>query len=223
MEIKEETKVVRYIEYDGKRFYEDGKGYWLGSITDETGKPHRIRLHIYVWEKFNGAVPCGYDIHHKDHDPSNNDLDNLELIERSAHHRLHMAERDKEELRGFLSDFARPAAAEWHRSEDGRIWHEEQYKRTLADKWDEKETLTCKWCGKPFECSVLVKTRSLFCSNKCKTAYRYHAGLDNITRVCPICGKEFSVNKYSRTKTCSPECGVESAKLSKSRRRASNL
>ena len=43
------------------------------------------------------------------------------------------------------------------------------------------------------------------------------------TRVCPICGKEFSVNKYSHTKTCSPECGVESAKLSKSRRRASNL
>ena len=26
MEIKEETRVVRYIEYDGKRLYEDGNG-----------------------------------------------------------------------------------------------------------------------------------------------------------------------------------------------------
>ena len=30
MEIKEETRTVRYVEYDGKRFYEDGKGYWFG-------------------------------------------------------------------------------------------------------------------------------------------------------------------------------------------------
>ena len=76
MEIKEETRTVRYVEYDGKRFYEDSKGYWLGQEIGVDGKPHRIRLHTYVWEKHNGPVPEGYDIHHIDHDPSNNDIEN---------------------------------------------------------------------------------------------------------------------------------------------------
>jgi hypothetical protein len=42
MEIKTETKVVTYIEYDGIKFYRDGKGYWLSSHV--SGKPTGANL-----------------------------------------------------------------------------------------------------------------------------------------------------------------------------------
>lgn len=225
MEIKEEVRIIRYIEYDGIRFYEDKKGYWIGQILDEAGNPHRIRLHVYVWEKFNGPVPEGYDIHHIDHDPSNNEIENLIALPESEHHRLHIAERDPAELSKIMELYARPKAVEWHKSEQGHEWHKEQYQKTLAPYREEQITLTCQWCGREYQTSPLVRDHSRFCSNKCKTAFRYHSGVDNVERVCAVCGKTFSVNKYSRTKTCSKECGIKlmaQSKTGASRRKSSD-
>lgn len=205
-EIKEELRTIRYIEYDGIRFYEDKKGYWIGQVWDEAGKPHRVRLHVYVWEKFNGPVPEGYDIHHIDHDPSNNEIENLIALPESEHHRLHMAKRNTAELTKILETYAVPKAVEWHKSDEGKAWHREQYQKSLAPHLDERITLACQWCGKEYQVSPLMRSHSRFCSNKCKTAFRYHSGVDNVERICPVCGEAFVVNKYSRTKTCSKEC-----------------
>jgi len=41
-------------------------------------------LHRYVWEKFNGHIPPRHLILHKDGDPSNNNIDNLECISRDG-------------------------------------------------------------------------------------------------------------------------------------------
>jgi predicted XRE-type DNA-binding protein len=38
-----------------------------------------ILIHVLVWETFNGKVPKGYEINHKDMNKGNNRLDNLEL------------------------------------------------------------------------------------------------------------------------------------------------
>lgn len=215
MEIKEETRTVRYIEYDGKRFYEDGKGYWIGQEMGPDGKPHRIRLHIYVWEKHNGPVPDGYDIHHIDHDTSNNEIENLVALPRSEHHKLHMEERDKSELTNILKTLAIPKAVYWHKSEQGREWHKQQYRQTLAPKWDERITVNCEYCGKQYQISPLMKEHSRFCSNNCKSAYRRASGIDNIERICAICGKPFITNKYSKAKVCSKDC----ANISQSRKK----
>lgn len=50
-----------------------------------------VHLHVLVWERANGPRPKGNSthIHHKDHDPLNYDLDNLELLSVSDHRRLH--------------------------------------------------------------------------------------------------------------------------------------
>lgn len=204
MEIKEIVR--RYIEYDGHRFYEDKKGYWIGQILDAEGNPHRKRLHIYVWEKHNGPVPEGFHIHHIDHDTSNNDIENLIALPKSEHLKLHATSQDKEKTREILERYARPKAIEWHKSEDGGKWHKAQYEKTLGKYWDESVTLKCHYCGKEYKTSTLMRMKSRFCSNKCKTAFRYHAGLDNIERECVICGSKFTVNKYSRVKTCSKAC-----------------
>ena len=45
--------------------------------------------HVLVWEKAHGPIPPGYQVHHKDENKLNNDLDNLELLDPLTHKRLH--------------------------------------------------------------------------------------------------------------------------------------
>ena len=87
LEIQEETRVVRFIEFDGKRFYSDNRGYWVTNTKDKKGT--KKRLHVYIWEKYNGEVPEGYHVHHVDGDKSNNDISNLTLMNQSEHMRYH--------------------------------------------------------------------------------------------------------------------------------------
>lgn len=200
---------------DGIPFYQERSGYWVGQITDNNGKPHRKRLHVYVWEKANGEVPKGYDIHHIDHDKSNNTLSNLVAMSRHNHISMHMEERDKDEMRRIMNEKVRPEACKWHSSEAGREWHRQLYETTLAPSWGKNVIKKCDWCGKEYTVSAIKESRSRFCSNKCKTAFRYHSGADNVERICEYCGKTFSANRYSRTKTCSVECGRELGRLKK--------
>lgn len=67
---------------------EFGKGYLIKGYIYVNDKP----LHHLVWEKHYGKkVPKGYQIHHKDKNKTNNDINNLQLISASEHTRLHMS------------------------------------------------------------------------------------------------------------------------------------
>lgn len=70
--------------YEGFKIWYDKKGYPLIYIN---GK--EIKLHVYIWEKANGSKPTKHDIHHKDEDKSNYNLENLELVTYSEHRRIH--------------------------------------------------------------------------------------------------------------------------------------
>jgi hypothetical protein len=48
------------------------------------------RLHRIIWMLAYGDIPKGYEIHHLDENKRNNDIDNLLLVDRSAHTTLHM-------------------------------------------------------------------------------------------------------------------------------------
>ena len=216
MEIFTETKVVQYVKYDGIRFYRDGKGYWLGQTKGSDGRQHRIRLHTYVWEKHNGPVPDGYEIHHIDRNTDNNEIENLVMLTVEEHRALHaslLTDEKRQAYRENLDRTARPKAKEWHASEEGRKWHSIHGKEVAAKQAQRKTTNVCCYCGKEFEVLSSVANRTKFCSNKCKTASRYHSGVDNEVRSCSICGKDFICNKYSRIKTCSKNC----ANISESR------
>lgn len=192
-------------EIDGYKFRRDKKtGYYLSAKPiGETRK----RLHVYVWEKENGAVPKGYHIHHVDGDKYNNELDNLALIEGKAHikyHGRHLTEEEKENRRANLAKNALPKAAEWHKSEEGREWHKTHGKETWVNR--KPVTYTCTQCGAKFESlNIYPDGSNTFCSNKCKAAFRRDSGVDDIDKVCKYCGKVYRANKYQGS-TCCEDC-----------------
>lgn len=80
------SEKITYL--DGRKItYSSNTGY--PSIWD--GEKN-VLVHRYVWEKVNGPIPDGYQIHHKDHDRTNFRIDNLELVETREHHRRHALE-----------------------------------------------------------------------------------------------------------------------------------
>lgn len=192
------------ILYDGVWFNQDKKtGYFLN-----TNK--HIRLHRYIWEKHFGKIPKGYTIHHKDHNKSNNDIGNLELLTVADHHKRHAEELSpemREWYRQNLADTARPAASKWHRSTEGREWHRANCKALVA-KTKELAEKTCRCCGKKF----LGNHHKEFCSNACKSKWRRKTGVDNIEMKCSYCGKTFLRNKYAVKGAvyCSKSCSSKS-------------
>lgn len=95
---------------------------------------------------------------------------------------------------------------EWHASKEGLAWHSEHGKAVWNKQKEYIKSQTCKHCGKSY---TVVQSRhewSKFCSNTCKSAYRKASGVDDICRVCLICGSTFLINKYSKTKFCSKAC-----------------
>ena len=199
---------MKRIVFDGLVFIRDDKtGYYLNSKTHK-------RLHRYVWEKHNGKIPEGYDIHHIDGNKSNNDISNLQIMTKSEHIKLHwknevfrnshneleLTEERKEQLRIRMQSIVRPKADIWHGSKCGIEWHKKHYEE-MKDQLHEKKEFVCKNCGKPF-----MSVRYGFCCNACKSAYRRKMGYDNETRNCVYCGKEFTVNKYSKATHCSKKC-----------------
>ena len=177
---------------------DDRTGYYLNSTR-------RKRLHRAVWESENGDIPNGMQVHHKDGDRSNNEISNLELLSSEAHHSHHgdvLTQEERQWRRDNLKQTARPAAAEWHRSSEGRSWHKEHYAQTAVNL-HKKQDYTCIQCGVTYASRL---AGSKFCSNKCKSAWRRANGVDDVVRKCEYCGGEFIANKYNKQRYCSKRC-----------------
>lgn len=187
--------------FDGKKFTRDEKtGYYLCSTQNDDGI--RKRMHVYVWEYYNGKIPQGCHVHHIDEDRSNNDISNLRLLPEFEHLSLHgkeKAEQDYERIIENLNINARPKAGEWHRSAEGREWHKRHYEK-MKNKFYVKKKFICEQCGEEFEST---KAGSRFCSNKCRAAWRRKSGVDDVKKICVDCGGIYIANKYAETKYCS--------------------
>jgi hypothetical protein len=166
------------IVLDALTQYFDGGLYraWPGeSYLSRGGR----KLHRDVWSGAFGAVPRGCHIHHRDGNPLNNRLDNLECIPAREHMALTFDKsRSSRTARGWFTDKARDAAAEWHKSDAGRLWHKRNAKRSKGWlKWKRVEK-PCPQCGKQFDALVRKSGNAqIYCHPNCKAAaYRARRG-----------------------------------------------
>lgn len=81
-------KFKPFMIIDGLKFTINKDGYYECTTID------RLMLHNYIWEKSNGKIPIGYEIHHIDGCKINNNLNNLNLLTPSQHTKLHSIERN---------------------------------------------------------------------------------------------------------------------------------
>ena len=105
-------------------------------------------------------------------------------------------------MRDNLNKNARPKAIEWHKSAEAKEWHKQHYEQ-MKDKMLVVKKHICKQCGKEYESKGPL---SKFCCNNCKSQWRRDNHIDDVERICPVCGNKFIVNKYSKAVTCSRRC-----------------
>lgn len=153
---------LEYTVFNGDKYRWDGKYYFPCKGT-KTGK----RLHVAVWEYHNGhVVPEGCEIHHRDHNRRNNNIENLECLTIIEHRKHHANDKPTKRVLKHL-DKIRPKAAAWHRSPEGRKWHSEHAARQIKNR--DPHIRTCQDCNKEF----LTKTfKAKYCSNNCKARGR---------------------------------------------------
>lgn len=130
------------------------------------------KLHREAWRQAFGDIPRGCHIHHRDGDPANNRIGNLECLPASEHLSLTWRESKGTRKKGeHFTDAARAAAADWHRSPEGRLWHKRHAERSQSwTKW-KREPRNCDQCGIEFEALVRKSGRSqIYCTSVCKSA-----------------------------------------------------
>jgi hypothetical protein len=76
------------IDFLGQRYYYDNSTKYHKTATwrDEPVD----YLHRAIWRDTYGAIPHGWEIHHRDENPDNNDIGNLKAIPVREHRRLHV-------------------------------------------------------------------------------------------------------------------------------------
>ncbi|MGB0496307.1 MAG: HNH endonuclease signature motif containing protein [Kangiellaceae bacterium] len=163
-EFRDPIRINSHIYYFCKKLYK----LWPSERYFAKGGS---RLHRDVWEKAFGKIPEGCHIHHKDGNPENNKLSNLECMEASEHLRLTWQEKHSDREEYFNKD-ARAKAAEWHRSEEGRKWHREHALNTKSHtKW-KRVLKPCDNCGEIVLMVVRKFNSQRFCGQICKSRYR---------------------------------------------------
>lgn len=145
-------------KFNGKEYYLYPKEHYFSKGAN--------RLHKIVYESINGKVPKGYQIHHKDHNTWNNNIDNLECVEVNKHLSMHIKERIKNNPEWFklFHKNGIESAKEWHKSNEGIEWHKQHGKLSWINR--EYKVLICEVCKKEY------KTRhagiSKYCHQNCK-------------------------------------------------------
>ncbi|WP_376780651.1 HNH endonuclease [Timonella senegalensis] len=202
-------KPVESVTFRGLTFrrYPEAPGhsdqrYFVPGIADRQRGIRRLHEEIWMHTHNVDSIPDGWHVHHKDHNHSNNEPENLVAIP-SADHLSHHGAQPRTEAQRAAWQRAQAAAAQWHASDAGRAWHQEHGR----EAWEGREYRTeqCDQCSRDYETRA-SQCHDRFCSNACKSAWRRASGLDDEERVCEHCATSFVVNRYAKTRFCSRLC-----------------
>ncbi len=160
---------------------------------------HRAR---WVWEQANGKLPWGSIIHHVNHDPSDDRLENLMAVTRVEHNKIHLNGRYGKDARnwkggktfGICEHCGMEFEAYDHLGDKQRFC-------SIACKGAavtaaRTNVLVCEQCGKEFarttgkiELGQKNGSRRSFCSRACWREMKKQASL--VILRCDCCGKTF--------------------------------
>ena len=151
----------------------------------------------------------GYEVHHIDGNKDNNKIDNLKLLSKEEHCKIHN-NRNENSHRHVCKRCGRT------------YWSSVSKSADVCDRCAPEFAIggssvlmikkTCEYCGSEYETKGVNRSRSKFCSNNCKSAYRRASGVDKIEKVCVFCGNTFKTDKYSGAIYCSPRCAITGSK-----------
>jgi len=87
-------RVKSFVKWHGTdvRILEPSKdkdGYLCVGLSKNGEKPKTKRIHRLLYQTFRGEIPEGYVVHHRDSIKKNNILDNLQMMTRTKHQKLH--------------------------------------------------------------------------------------------------------------------------------------
>ena len=167
------------VYFSGRKYGDRGDGYYVCG---------RRYLHRDRWSKEYGEIPEGCVIHHIDHDPSNNDISNLELMTETQHLKYHANHPDG------VADRAR----KWRRE-------------------NKQHDHVCTVCGKAYTSIFPEGPHAKYCSTDClQVQYRRNQrakeGREPIVeftageKVCKYCGKTYITNHRRKSLYCSSKC-----------------
>ena len=156
--------------FNGLVYYKSGQ-YYVNNLVawDKSEKPGAA-LHRAVWIYHNGPIPPKYHIHHIDENRDNNKPSNLACLSAADHATLHGRQRLPKGTRP--NDACLAAAAQWHKSAEGKKFHRQI--GALAWVGKEKKVFTCEQCGQKY-LAYFSRAKINFCDQSCRR--RYNAGL----------------------------------------------
>ena len=133
------------------------------------------KLHRDVWRIAFGAIPDGCHIHHRDGNPKNNCIANLECIPA----KIHLSETWHKQPKRAFPQSARDAATAWHQSAEGRLWHKRHAERQQLWTKTTRTEQPCLHCGILFMALVRKQaTSQKYCTTNCKVAAYRARGAD---------------------------------------------
>ena len=184
----------RYTVFNGS----DGRVRAFDKQTQSTVSFPRIIMENYLGRKLLQTE----DVHHIDGNPSNNDISNLEVIDRTVHLKRHA---DKTRKKFYDKEMICPVCNKKF------IWTaKQQHSKYRKEEWAEKESA------------------GPFCSKHCQGLYGtaiqhnktvFQPSYVPIEKICPVCGKTFIWSAYSQkhfaegTKELSAPCCSQKCRL----------
>ncbi len=98
LRFKKASKTGRRNQDDAAGYFDSGKGYSVDSNRT------KIKVHRIVWILSNGSIPDGLTIDHKNGVPSDNRIENLQLMTPSANNRARnrLSKRNKSTYVGVI-------------------------------------------------------------------------------------------------------------------------
>lgn len=175
---KPEVIDEKHQKFDGIIYYVDKGGHF-----------HKdVQLHRAVWSYYNGAITIdGYDVHHADVNPANNNIENLCRLTRAEHKKIHSNQLTKTVLKTKC-----PQCGKYFKSK----YSEQKYCSiecyNQARHIFHTQEKTCLMCSKKFF-TRSENPNQKYCSRECADKAKI---LYNRNKICPVCKKHFTAPAF---------------------------